>query len=46
MCGKLGHYDKDHKHRKDLKGPKVNTIENDIIATLSEMNFVQGKVKG
>ena len=46
VCGKLGHYAKDCKHRKDLKGPKVNAIEEDIIATLSEVNSVQGKVKG
>ncbi|XP_030495093.1 uncharacterized protein LOC115710880 [Cannabis sativa] len=37
---------KDCKHRKDLKGPKVNAIEEDIIATLSELYSVYGKVKG
>ena len=47
VCGKKGHYARECRHRKDQQGPKVNaTQEENIVATLSEVNAVQGKVKG
>ena len=44
MCGKLGHYARDYRFKKTQK-PKVNSLkENDeIIATVSEINVIQGK---
>ncbi|RVW77298.1 Retrovirus-related Pol polyprotein from transposon TNT 1-94 [Vitis vinifera] len=46
VCGKPGHYAKECRFRKDQKGAVVNAIDEDIIATLSDVCVVQGKVQG
>ncbi|RVW95711.1 Retrovirus-related Pol polyprotein from transposon TNT 1-94 [Vitis vinifera] len=46
VCGKLGHYARECRYRKDLKGVVVNAIDEEIIATLSDVCVVQGKVQG
>ena len=47
VCGKNGHYAIACRHRKDQQGPKVNATQREnIFVTLSEVNAVQGKVKG
>ena len=46
VCGKSGHYAKDCRFKKTPK-QEVNSIENeDIIATVSEINAINGKVSG
>ena len=46
FCGKSGHYAKDCRFKKTPK-QEVNSIENeDIIATVSEINAINGKVPG
>ncbi|RVW79629.1 Retrovirus-related Pol polyprotein from transposon TNT 1-94 [Vitis vinifera] len=46
MCGKPGHYARECRYRNDLKGTVVNAIDEEIIATLSDVCVVQGKVQG
>ncbi|RVW62250.1 Retrovirus-related Pol polyprotein from transposon TNT 1-94 [Vitis vinifera] len=46
VCGKPGHYARECRYRKDLKGAVVNAIDEEIIATLSDVCVVQGKVQG
>ncbi|RVW47574.1 Retrovirus-related Pol polyprotein from transposon TNT 1-94 [Vitis vinifera] len=46
VCGKPGHYARECRYRKDLKGVVVNAIDEEIIATLSDVCVVQGKVQG
>ncbi|CAA3002976.1 wall-associated receptor kinase 2, partial [Olea europaea subsp. europaea] len=46
VCGKPEHYAKDCRHRKQHKKEgQVNSID-EIIATVSEINAIQGKVSG
>ncbi|XP_019075962.1 uncharacterized protein LOC109122729 [Vitis vinifera] len=44
VCGKPGHYARECRYRKDQKGAVVNAIDEEIIATLSDMCVVQGNV--
>uniref|UniRef100_F6GYN1 CCHC-type domain-containing protein n=2 Tax=Vitis vinifera TaxID=29760 RepID=F6GYN1_VITVI len=46
VCGKPGHYARECRYRKDLKGAVVNAIDEEIIATLSDVCVVQGKMQG
>ncbi|RVW46570.1 Retrovirus-related Pol polyprotein from transposon TNT 1-94 [Vitis vinifera] len=46
VCGKPGHYARKCRCRKDLKEAVVNAIDEEIIATLSDVCVVQGKVQG
>ncbi|RVX02495.1 Retrovirus-related Pol polyprotein from transposon TNT 1-94 [Vitis vinifera] len=46
VCGKPGHYARECRFRKDQKGAVVNAIDEEIIATLSDVCVVQGKVQG
>ncbi|RVW41670.1 Retrovirus-related Pol polyprotein from transposon TNT 1-94 [Vitis vinifera] len=46
VCGKPGHYARECRFRKDQKGVVVNAIDEEIIATLSDVCVVQGKVQG
>ncbi|RVW24418.1 Retrovirus-related Pol polyprotein from transposon TNT 1-94 [Vitis vinifera] len=46
VCGKPGHYARECRYRKDQKGAVVNAIDEEIIATLSDVCVVQGKVQG
>ncbi|RVX01764.1 hypothetical protein CK203_024444 [Vitis vinifera] len=46
VCGKPGHYARECRFRKDQKGGVVNAIDEKIIATLSDVCVVQGKVQG
>uniref|UniRef100_F6GYP6 CCHC-type domain-containing protein n=1 Tax=Vitis vinifera TaxID=29760 RepID=F6GYP6_VITVI len=46
VCGKPGHYARECRYRNDLKGAVVNAIDEEIIATLSDVCVVQGKVQG
>ncbi|RVW74280.1 Retrovirus-related Pol polyprotein from transposon TNT 1-94 [Vitis vinifera] len=46
VCGKPGHYARECRFRKDQKGAMVNAIDEEIIATLSDVCVVQGKVQG
>ncbi|RVW36064.1 hypothetical protein CK203_079683 [Vitis vinifera] len=43
VCGKPGHYARECRYRKDLKGAVVNAIDEEIIATLRIVCVVQGK---
>ncbi|KAL6313819.1 hypothetical protein AAG906_010238 [Vitis piasezkii] len=43
VCGKPGHYARECRYRKDQKGAVVNAIDEEIIATLSDVCIVQGK---
>lgn len=46
ICEKSGHYAKDCRHRKKQKKEgQVNSVD-EIIATVSEINAIQGKVPG
>ena len=47
MCGKPDHYARDCRFKKTQK-PKVNSLEenDEIIAIVSEINAIQGKVSG
>ncbi|RVW71217.1 Retrovirus-related Pol polyprotein from transposon TNT 1-94 [Vitis vinifera] len=46
VCGKPGHYARECRFRKDQKRVVVNAIDEEIIATLSDVCVVQGKVQG
>ncbi|RVW81286.1 Retrovirus-related Pol polyprotein from transposon TNT 1-94 [Vitis vinifera] len=46
VCGKPGHYARECRYRKDQKWVMVNAIDEEIIATLSDVCVVQGKVQG
>ncbi|KAL5556909.1 hypothetical protein UlMin_039145 [Ulmus minor] len=46
VCGKLRHFARDCMFRKKQNEAKVNAIEEEIIATVSEINVVQGKIQG
>ena len=46
VYGKPGHYARECRYRKDLKGAVVNAIDEKIIATLSDVCVAQGKVQG
>ncbi|RVW93366.1 Retrovirus-related Pol polyprotein from transposon TNT 1-94 [Vitis vinifera] len=46
VCGKPGHYARECRFRKDQKWAVVNAIDEEIIATLSDVCVVQGKVQG
>ncbi|KAL6317021.1 hypothetical protein AAG906_026764 [Vitis piasezkii] len=46
VCGKPGHYARECRFRNDQKGVVVNAIDEEIIATLSDVCVVQGKVQG
>uniref|UniRef100_F6HXW6 CCHC-type domain-containing protein n=1 Tax=Vitis vinifera TaxID=29760 RepID=F6HXW6_VITVI len=46
VCGKPRHYARECRYRKDQKGAVVNAIDEEIIATLSDVCVVQGKVQG
>ena len=46
VCGKPGHYARECRHRKERKDNATNAIEEDIIATISEINYVHGKLQG
>ncbi|RVW64665.1 Retrovirus-related Pol polyprotein from transposon TNT 1-94, partial [Vitis vinifera] len=46
VCGKPEHYVRECRYRKDQKGAVVNAIDEEIIATLSDVCVVQGKVQG
>ncbi|RVW41792.1 hypothetical protein CK203_107624 [Vitis vinifera] len=46
VCGKPGHYARECRFRNDQKGGVVNAIDEEIIATLSDVCVVQGKVQG
>ena len=46
MCGKPRHYARKCRYRKDQKEATVNAIDEEIIATLSNICVVQGKVQG
>ncbi|KAL5582208.1 hypothetical protein UlMin_014650 [Ulmus minor] len=46
VCGKPGHFARDCRFRKKQNEVKVNAMEDEIIATVSEINAVQGKIQG
>ena len=46
VCGKLGHFARYCRFRKKQNEMKINAIEEEIIATVSEINDVQGKIQG
>ena len=46
VCGKPGHFARDCMFRNKQNKAKVNAIEEEIIATVSEINDVQGKIQG
>ena len=46
MCGKPEHYARECRYQKDQKGAIINAIDEEIIATLSNVCLVQGKVQG
>ncbi|RVW62312.1 Retrovirus-related Pol polyprotein from transposon TNT 1-94 [Vitis vinifera] len=46
VCGKPGHYARECRFRKDQKRVVVNAVDEEIIATLSDVCVVQGKVQG
>ncbi|XP_022846350.1 uncharacterized protein LOC111369098 [Olea europaea var. sylvestris] len=47
VCGKSGHYAKDCRHRKrNNSESKINSIQEEkIVATVSEINAIKGKVR-
>ena len=46
VCGKPGHYARECRYRRNQKRATVNAIDEEIIATLSNVCVVQGKVQG
>ena len=48
VCGKLGHYARDCRYKKTPRDEAVNSVkeEEEIVATVSEINAVHGKVPG
>nr|CAN63713.1 hypothetical protein VITISV_008235 [Vitis vinifera] len=46
VCGKPEHYARECRYRKDLKGAVVNAIDEEIIATLSDVCILSDEMKG
>ena len=47
VCGKLGHYARECKFKKIQKlGVNVFNENDDIVAVISEVNAIQGKISG